>query len=170
MITILVLLLIDHPSLERLGLRLPTAYGASIVLGIGAATVVILITVAILAGGQIPPNSVWPRLQSAWGYVIWAFLQEFILQSFFFHRCKQLYGGRAAVWIAATLFALAHLPNAPLTVAALVGALFFCEMFRRYPSIYPLGTVHAMLGLTLAIIAPDRLLHHMRVGIGYLRY
>jgi hypothetical protein len=43
-------------------------------------------------------------------------------------------------------------------------------MFRRYRSIYPLGIVHAMLGLTIAMIMPDSLLHHMRVGIGYLRY
>jgi hypothetical protein len=27
-----------------------------------------------------------------------------------------------------------------------------------------------MLGLTIAFITPDTLLHHMRVGIGYLRY
>ena len=27
-----------------------------------------------------------------------------------------------------------------------------------------------MLGLTIAVTMPDRLLHHMRVGIGYLRY
>jgi hypothetical protein len=43
-------------------------------------------------------------------------------------------------------------------------------MFRRYRNIYPLAIVHAMLGLTVAITTPDSLLHHMRVGIGYLRY
>jgi len=30
--------------------------------------------------------------------------------------------------------------------------------------------VHAMLGLTIALTVPESLLHHMRVGIGYLRY
>jgi hypothetical protein len=43
-------------------------------------------------------------------------------------------------------------------------------MFRRYRSIYPIGIVHAVLGLTVAVTMPDSLLHHMRVGIGYLRY
>jgi membrane protease YdiL (CAAX protease family) len=57
-----------------------------------------------------------------------------------------------------------------LTTATLVGALVFCEMFRRYRSIYPIAIVHAMLGLTIGLTVPDNLLHHMRVGIGYLQY
>jgi hypothetical protein len=43
-------------------------------------------------------------------------------------------------------------------------------MFRRYRILDPLAIVHAVLGLTLAFVVPDSLLHHMRVGIGYLRY
>lgn len=173
-ITILVLVaidvLIDRPSLARLGLGLPKPFGASVVLGIGIATVVFMVTLVSWTGGQIPANSTWPGLESVWGYVIWALIQEFILQSFFFNRFEELYGSSAAVWIAATLFAAVHLPSPILTTATLIGALFFCEMFRRYRSIYPLAIIHAMLGLTIAILTPDSLLHHMRVGIGYLRY
>ncbi len=170
MFTILILVLINRPSLERLGLRLPKTFGASLVLGIGFLTVVLMVILVNRAGGQIPANQTWPVLQSVWGYVIWAGLQEFILQSFFFNRFEELYGSSAAVWIASTLFAAVHLPNPILTTATLIGALFFCEMFRRYRSIYPLAVVHAMLGLTIAIITPESLVHHMRVGIGYLRY
>ncbi|HLM83233.1 MAG TPA: CPBP family intramembrane glutamic endopeptidase [Terriglobales bacterium] len=183
-ITILILVLTDvlldgspwsprssASSLHRLGLGLPKMLGASVVLGIGLATIVCMVILVSWAGGEIPANPTWfPNLQSAWGYVIWAMLQEFLLQSFFFNRCEELYGSAPAVWMASTLFAAAHLPNPVLTTAALIGALFFCEMFRRYRSIYVLGIVHAMLGLTLAILMPDSLLHHMRVGIGYLRY
>ena len=169
-ITILVLVLIDRPSLARLGLRLPKMFGASVVLGIGFATLIFMVILVRWAGGQIPANTTWPGLQLAWGYVIWALLQEFMLQSFFFNRYEELYGSSAAVWMASTLFAAAHLPSPVLTTATLIGALFFCEMFRRYRSIYPLAIVHAMLGLTIALLTPDSLLHHMRVGIGYLRY
>jgi len=169
-ITILVLVLIDRPSLARLGLRLPKMFGASVVLGIGFATLIFMVILVRWAGGQIPASTTWPGLQLAWGYVIWALLQEFMLQSFFFNRYEELYGSSAAVWMASTLFAAAHLPSPVLTTATLIGALFFCEMFRRYRSLYPLAIVHAMLGLTIAIITPDSLLHHMRVGIGYLRY
>jgi membrane protease YdiL (CAAX protease family) len=170
MITILVLVLIDRPSLERLGLRLPKTFGASVVLGIGFATVILMVILVNMAGGQIPANPTWPNLRSVWGYVIWALIQEFVLQSFFFNRFEELYGSAAAVWIAATLFAAAHLPSPVLTTATLIGALFFCEMYRRFRSIYPIGIIHAMLGLTIFLITPDSLLHHMRVGIGYLRY
>jgi membrane protease YdiL (CAAX protease family) len=179
--TILILMLIDvligrssrssPSSLHRLGLGLPNVSGASVVLGIGSATAALMVILVRWAGGQIPANPTWfPNLQSAWGYVVWAMLQEFLLQSFFFNRFEELYGSSAAVWMASTLFAAAHLPSPVLTTATLIGALFFCEMFRRYRSIYPLGIVHAMLGLTIAILMPDSLLHHMRVGIGYLRY
>jgi membrane protease YdiL (CAAX protease family) len=161
----------DRSSLKRLGLGLPRPLGAIVVLGIGLAAAFFVLILASLAGAQIPANPKWfPNLQSAWGYVLWALLQEFILQSFFFNRCEELYGGTAAVWMASTLFAAAHLPNPVLTPATLIGALFFCEMFRRYRSIYPIAIVHAILGVTVALVTPDSLLHHMRVGIGYLRY
>jgi membrane protease YdiL (CAAX protease family) len=169
-ITILALVLMDRPSLARLGLHLPKTLGASVVLGVSFATAVFMVGVVRWAGGEIPANSTWPSLQSVWGYLIWALVQEFILQSFFFTRCEELYGSSAAVWIAATLFATAHLPSPVLSTATLIGALFFCEMFRRWRSIYPLAIVHAVLGMTIALITPDSLLHHMRVGIGYLQY
>jgi membrane protease YdiL (CAAX protease family) len=168
--TILTLTLADRPSLQRLGLRLPKTFGASVVLGIGFLLAVVMVILVDAAGGDIPANQTWPDVHSVWGYVIWSLMQEFILQSFFFTRFEELYGGEKAVWIAASLFAVAHLPSPVLTTATLIGALFFCEMFRRFRSIYFLGVVHAMLGLTIAVITPDSLLHHMRVGLGYLQY
>jgi len=169
-ITILILVLIDRTSLERLGLRLPKTFGASVVLGISFASVVFLVGMVHWSGGQGPANPTWPSLHLTWQYVVWAMIQQFMLQSFFFTRCEELFGSSAAVWVAATLFAAAHLPSPILTTFTLVGGLFFCETFRRYRSIYPLGIVHALLGLTIAVTVPDSLLHHMRVGIGYLRY
>ena len=164
-------LLIDRQSLKRLGLGLPGIFGACVVLVTGVAASAFLITLVSRAGGQIPANPAWfPTLQSTWGYLLWALIQEFILQAFFFTRCEELYGGSTAVWMASALFAAAHLPSPVLTTATLIGALFFCEMFRRYRSIYPLAIVHALMGVTIAFITPDSLLHHMRVGIGYLRY
>ena len=169
--TMLVAVFADHPSIKRLGLGLPKIRGAGAVLGIGLAGTVLQFAFVNWLGGEIPANPAWfPDWRSAWGYVLWALMQEFILQSFFFTRFEELYGGSAAVWIAAALFSAVHLPSPVLTTATLIGALFFCEMFRRCRSIYMLGVVHAMLGLTLALVTPDSLLHHMRVGIGYLQY
>ena len=169
-ITILVFVLLDRPSPRRMGLGLPTRFGASMVLAVSFATAIFLGLVVRWAGGQIPANPMWPSLHLTGQYVGWALIQEFMLQSFFFTRCEDLFGSSAAVWVAATLFASAHLPSPILTAFTLAGGLFFCEMFRRYRSIYPIGMVHGLLGLTIALTMPDSLLHHMRVGIGYLRY
>jgi membrane protease YdiL (CAAX protease family) len=169
-ITVLVFVLVDRPSLKRMGLGLPTRFGVGLMLAVSFATAIFLGLVVRWAGGQIPANPMWPSLHLTGQYVAWALIQEFMLQSFFFTRCEELFGSPAAVWVAATLFAAAHLPSPILTTFTLVGGLFFCEMFRRYRSIYPIGIVHGMLGLTIALTMPDSLLHHMRVGIGYLRY
>ncbi len=170
-IAVAIAVLLDRPSRTRLGFRLPTARAASLIFGVSAAAVLLIVVLTKLAGGAIPANPSWsPDLRSALGYLVWSLLQEFILQSFFFTRFEDLYGPSNAVWIASSLFALAHLPSPILTIATLIGSLFFCEMFRRYRSLYPLAIVHPVLGLTLAFTVPDSLLHHMRVGLGYLRY
>jgi membrane protease YdiL (CAAX protease family) len=168
--TVLVFVLVDRPSPKRMGLGLPTRFGASLVLAVSFAAAIFLGLMVRWAGGQIPANPMWPSFHLMWQYVAWALIQEFLLQSFFFTRCEELFGSSAAVWVAATLFAAAHLPSPILTTLTFAGGLFFCEMFRRHRSIYPIGLVHGILGLTIALTIPDSLLHHMRVGIGYLRY
>ena len=107
-------------------------------------------------------------LTRSWQYGIWALEQEFILQSIFFLRLEQMLGSRRAGFVAATLFAVAHIPSPVLTLLAFAGGLVFCELFRRWRNLYPLGIIHGALGLTIAASLPDHWLHHMRVGIGYL--
>lgn len=169
-VVVLGFIAIDRPSLERLGLGMPHRAGTGFALVFGLASAVLLIFLVVWAGEEIPANATWPVLHSAWQYLIWALMQEFILQSFFFTRCEELFGTSTAVWVAASLFAAAHLPSPLLTTFTLMGGLLFCEMFRRLRSIYPIGVVHALLGLAIAVTMPDSLLHHMRVGIGYLQY
>ena len=108
-------------------------------------------------------------MHMAWQYMIWALVQEFILQSFFYTRFEELFGSSRAVWVTATLFAAVHLPNVILMTFTLIAGSFFCEMFRHSRSIYLLGLVHALLGLTLSAAVPTDLLYHLRVGIGFLR-
>jgi hypothetical protein len=107
-------------------------------------------------------------LSRSWQYAIWALEQEFILQSIFFLRLEAMLGSRRAVFAAATLFALVHIPSPLLTLLAFSGGIVFCELFRRWRNLYPVGIIHAALGLTIASSLPDHWLHHMRVGIGYL--
>ena len=169
-IAVAAFLLLDRPSLRRLGLGTPNANAIRLVLTLSLLAAALLILSVLSLGGQIDARAVLLNLSRSGGYVIWAAVQEFLLQSFFFTRCEDLVGSSTAVWAAATMFANAHLPNPFLTAFSLAGGLFFCEMFRRYRSLYPLMLGHALLGLTIAITMPDSLMHHMRAGIGYLQY
>ncbi len=166
---VLVFSLVDRPSLRRLGLALPNAMGTSLMLGFGLMGAVFMLFLTHWAGGEVPTNPLFPSMHMVWQYMIWALVQQFILQSFFYTRCEELFGSSKAVWVTATFFAAVHLPNMVLTTFTLIAGLFFCEMFRRYRSIYLLGIVHAALGLTLATTIPANLLYHLRVGIGFLR-
>jgi membrane protease YdiL (CAAX protease family) len=154
-------------SARQLGLSRPFS-GVTQILAAGIALAVVVAVAGLYTRSLGPPQQV--PLHRVWGYAIWALLQEFLLQSFFFVRLESVLGGRRAVWAAALLFAVPHLPNPLLTVLSFLGALFFCTMFRRYRNLYPLGVVHAVLGLTIAASFPDSVLHHMRVGVGYFMY
>jgi len=154
-------------SARELGLTQPTS-GAMATLIAGAMVVLLIAGTGVFASKLGPPQLFpWNK---AWQYAIWALVQEFILQSVFYVRLESMVGGGRAVLLAALLFATAHLPSPLLTALSFLGGLLFCEMFRRYRNIFPLGVVHATLGLTIAACLPDSVLHHMRVGIGYLAY
>lgn len=103
-------------------------------------------------------------------YLLWSVVQQYIQQSFFFARIEKLVSGVLASLITAVLFGLAHLPNPVLTAATFAGGWILSELFRRYRSIYPLAVAHGLIGLAIAVSVPDAIHHHMRVGIGYLRY
>lgn len=158
-----------RPSLRELGLTPPSA--RSVVATIGSAVVLAFV---ILAGGWLagtwdPRHPTWPPLQNPDLYAIWALLQQFLLQIFFYVRLESmLRSGRQAVVATALLFAIAHIPNPFLMAATFAGGLFFCEFFRRYRKLWPLAGAHALLGYALAESLSMILMRHMRVGIGYI--
>ena len=150
-------------SSREMGLNQPLA-GAGKILLIGAALCGMIWGLGLSFAG---PNYVIPWERS-WQYAIWALVQEFILQSIFFVRLQAIFGSRRGMFYAASLYSIAHIPNPVLTLLSFLGGLVFCELFRRYRNLFPLGIIHAALGLTIAASFPDRWLHHMRVGVGYL--
>jgi membrane protease YdiL (CAAX protease family) len=109
--------------------------------------------------------------QHVTGYVLWTLYQQFLLNDYFMPRLTRLLASEsAAVGLAAVLFAAAHLPNLPLTAATLVWGSISCALFRRYHNLYALGLAQGLLGLCFAVCVPDASHHHLRVGLGYLRY
>ena len=152
-------------SARDMGITVPPAVGIGWTVAGGVLLALAIPVISSWWGSDASTHAL--PFHSAWQYALWALAQQFIVQSFFYVRMEAILGGRWAVFAAAVLFGVAHIPNPVLTLASFVGGLFFCEMFRRYRSILPLGVVHATLGLTIAASFSDGLLHHMQVGAGY---
>jgi membrane protease YdiL (CAAX protease family) len=105
------------------------------------------------------------------GYVLWTIYQQFLLQDYFMERLLGIgLSGLTAVLLSGILFASAHMPNLVLTAATLVWGIVSCWLFRRYHNLWMLGLAQGLLGLCFAVCVPDALHHHLRVGLGYLRY
>jgi membrane protease YdiL (CAAX protease family) len=110
-------------------------------------------------------------LRHAGGYIVWAVIQQIIQQTFFLPRFEQLtHRGLLATFIAAALFAVAHIPNPVLVPVTFLGGWILGELYRRYRSVMPLGIGHGLVGMAIAVSFPDHIQHHMRVGLSYLLY
>ena len=162
---------ISRPDASTLGLW-PSGMRRSLwVAGVAALGAVIAVCIAWelhTLHSFLRPMPVGARL---WGYLVWAFLQQFMLQDYFLLRLLRLLPSRiAAVSAAAILFATVHLPNPLLVVVTLFWGAAACILFLRYRDLYSLGLAHGILGMCLAITVPNAVHHHMRVGLGYLRY
>lgn len=95
-------------------------------------------------------------------------IQQFGLQLFVLPVCLELFRRRsAAVMVAASIFALIHLPNLPVMGLTFVAGAVCCSLFLWHGRIAPLIVAH----LALAVLASETAghsLHHMRVGTGCL--
>ena len=162
---------IHRPTWKALGLGLAGLLRSLWIVGVAA----ILAGIAVYLAGRGHTlhrlHGPIPLLSHVWGYLIWAVMQQFLLQIYFLLRLQRMLPGKAAPVIAAAgLFSLAHLPNPVLTPVTLVWGIAACVLFLRYRNIYALGLAHGILGLCVAVTVPESLQHHMRVGIGYYRY
>jgi membrane protease YdiL (CAAX protease family) len=111
-----------------------------------------------------------PNFGHVGGYVLWTIYQQFLLQDYFMPRLTRVLTSDWAIAVAAILFAVAHLPNLPLMAATLLWGAVSCWLFRRYGSLWVLGVAQGLLGLCFVVCLPDAWHHHLRVGLGYLRY
>lgn len=165
----------SRPSWDDLGLRFSLNFssllraallvsGAVLLAGLAVGIAIKLHTLHELYGSA-------PAGEHMWGYIIWSFMQQFILQTYLLARLMRLLPSRTlAILVAAAMFALAHLPNPVLTIATFLWGAAACALFVRYRNLYSLGAIHAVLGLCVAFTVPNAVHHHMRVGLGYLRY
>jgi hypothetical protein len=165
----LAIVLARRPSLDDLGL---SRRGLVSSLWILAAAIVLAIASVLIAKQLDTLHALYKGdFKHVAGYVLWTLYQQFLLNDLFMPRLTRLLSSEnAAVGVAAVLFAAAHLPNLPLTAATLVWGAISCALFRRHHNLYALGIAQGLLGLCFAICVPDAMHHHLRVGLGYLRY
>jgi hypothetical protein len=169
LIVTLAIVLARRPTRDQLGMGWRGLVSSSWIL---PAAIVLAIASALVAKrlGTLHPLYKGD-LKHVAGYVLWTFYQQFLLNDYFMPRLTRIVGKESvAVGWAAVLFAAAHLPNLWLTAATLVWGAVSCAMFRRYHNLYALGLAQGLLGLCFAVCVPDTLHHHLRVGLGYLRY
>ena len=140
-------------------------------LKIGFIASIIILVVGLGAGWLHQPTGRWPVPIGIILYLFWAALQQLLLQLFFFVHVQRLLGNdRLTILVCALLFCVAHLPSVVLVIATFFAALFFCESFRRYRTIWPIALAHSMLALALSAAVPPEFLRQMRVGATYLHF
>lgn len=89
--------------------------------------------------------------------MVWGGAQQFVLQTVVLRESQAAVGssraksrGRAAVVLAAAVFASLHLPNPFLVIVTFTGGLAWCWIYSRHPNILPLALSHA--AATVAIL------------------
>jgi membrane protease YdiL (CAAX protease family) len=168
---ILLVTALSFEGWEAMGLGISGFWPSLWVVGVALLGAAVAVTLAGRFHTLHPPLGPLMFIRRFWGYGIWALLQQFLLQDFVLLRLLRLMPGRkAAVIVAAGLFALAHLPNPILTPAVLLWGLASCSIFLRYRNVYTLGMAHAILGICMAVAVPGPVDHNMRVGRGYWTY
>ena len=170
-IVIAAILWIGFTSAQSMGLRtanfLRSLWIVAVALLISTASVALAIHFQTLH----PVHGPVALFKRYWGYALWSFVQQLLLQDFFLRRILRLISsaGLAAVTTAA-IFSIAHLPSPVLTLVTFIMGLAACLLFLRYRNLYPLAIAHAILGVTIAITLPNAVIRNMRVGLGYLTY
>ena len=117
----------------------------------------------------LPPT--WQSAVPLIGYGSWCVFQQYLTQSYFHNRLMLIIRNHhVSSALVGIMFSATHIPNLILMIATLVAGFVFAEVFARYRNIWPLALAQAVGGLLLAAVAPDALIHHMRVGPGYFFY
>jgi membrane protease YdiL (CAAX protease family) len=162
---------LNFPGWSAMGLGFANLARSIWIVGAALLASALSVLVARLVHTLHAPNGPLQFIERYAGYIVFAVVQQALLQDFFLPRLLRLMRSpRPAVLAAAIIFSLAHLPNPILVVATFAWGLAACLLFLRYRNLYPLAVAHAILGITIAMAIPGPVIRNMRVGLGYLTY
>ncbi len=161
---------VHHDNPKRMGLRLDNFRAGAKLFG----------GFTLLAGGVIAAAGLrWGEFgrigaDAAVVYALWAVLQQHLLQNFLRLRSGEIFPlwcrSWAGVLLAASLFALYHLPNPSLMVFSFLGAAAWCAFFSRVPSLPWAAFSQTALTLLLVVFFKFNLLDQFAVGKPGYRY
>jgi hypothetical protein len=114
-----------------------------------------------------PPQRDAPLLDFLY-VVVWGGAQQFVLQTVVL-REAQSRAGRAAVPLAAAIFAAFHLPNPFLVIVTGAGGLIWCAIYARYPNIVPLAFSHAAATVIILMSFNASVTNALRTGWRYFQ-
>lgn len=156
-------------SARSMGFDLRGLMRQSWLIGATSTVALAILAVAYFSGSL---HRLW-GLQHPWyaalGYVCWAFVQEFMLQCFCLRMLRALVSRASALILSGAVFAVAHLPNPSLTFVTFFAGVVFTAIYARRRNLYAVALIHALLGLTLAVSAPDTWFHELRVGRDFVQ-
>jgi membrane protease YdiL (CAAX protease family) len=169
---VVIIAALSFNGFKPMGLRAANLLQSIWIVGAALALAAVAILIAIhLNTLSLPPGGTRAFIKTYWAYALWACVQQLLLQGFFLPRFLGISKSQGyAALLAATLFALAHLPNPILMPVTFIWGLAACLLFLRYQNLFPLALSHAIFGITIAITIPGPVDHNMRVGYGYLIY
>ena len=98
----------------------------------------------------------------------WGVAQQFALQTVLLREAQGVVSSAAAIWLAALVFSVLHLPNPFLASVTFLGALAWCWIYDRHPNVIPLGLSHAVVTLAILYAFDDGITGRLRVGRAYL--
>lgn len=168
---VLIMTCLSFESPSAMGLRaanfLRSLWVVGLALGLSGAAMLLAAAMHTL----LVPVSLLQFVKSFGAYVVWAGVQQFLLQCFSISRLQRLIPDqKMVVLVAAALFAVVHLPNPLLAIVTMIWGVTACVLYLRYRNLYPLAIAHAIFGIAMAITVPEPLDHNMRVGLEYLAY
>jgi membrane protease YdiL (CAAX protease family) len=161
---------LSFKSCGGMGWRVTNLLGSLWVVGVALVLAGIALAVSARVGALHAPAGVGLLVRTYIGYMVWSFAQQFLIMDFLLWRLLRLMTPKWAVLLAATVFALTHVPNPVLFPLTMVWGLVACVVFVKYRNLWSLGMAHAILGICVAVSFPVRLTHNMRVGTEYLRF
>jgi membrane protease YdiL (CAAX protease family) len=114
-----------------------------------------------------PPHRDAPLLDFLY-VVIWGGAQQFVLQTVVFREAQSV-ARRAAVPLAAAIFAAFHLPNPFLVIVTFIGGLIWCAIYARHPNIVPLALSHAASTVVILMSFNASVTNALRTGWRYFQ-